>query len=67
MSTVIKGGTIVTADLSFSSDVLVENGKISNTRTFGDGYSYLAFILVLVMECKITSHTATMRTHRKSA
>ena len=30
MSTVIKGGTIVTADLSFSSDVLVENGKISS-------------------------------------
>ena len=30
MSTVIKGGTIITADLSFSSDVLVENGKISS-------------------------------------
>ena len=33
MSTVIKGGTIVTADLSFSSDVLVENGKISLTNS----------------------------------
>ncbi len=28
MSTVIKGGTIVTADLSYTADVLVEGGKI---------------------------------------
>ena len=27
-STVIKGGTIVTADLSYEGDVLVEGGKI---------------------------------------
>lgn len=30
MSTVIKGGTIVTSDLTYKSDVLVENGKISS-------------------------------------
>ena len=29
MSTVIKGGTIVTSDLTYKSDILVENGKIS--------------------------------------
>ena len=28
MSTVIKAGTIVTSDLTYKSDVLVENGKI---------------------------------------
>ena len=28
MSTVIKGGTIVTADLTYEADVLIENGKI---------------------------------------
>jgi dihydropyrimidinase len=28
MSTVIKGGTIVTADLTYKSDVLVEDGQI---------------------------------------
>ena len=30
MSTVIKAGTIVTSDLTYKSDVLVENGKISS-------------------------------------
>ena len=30
MSTVIKGGTIVTSDLTFQSDVLIENGKIAS-------------------------------------
>jgi dihydropyrimidinase len=29
MSTVIKGGTVVTADLTYEADVLVENGKIA--------------------------------------
>ena len=29
MSTVIKGGTVVTADLTYEADVLVENGKIT--------------------------------------
>ena len=29
MSTVIKGGTIVTSDLTFQSDVLIEKGKLS--------------------------------------
>ena len=29
MSTVIKGGTVVTADLTYSADVLVEGGKIT--------------------------------------
>jgi dihydropyrimidinase len=29
MSTVIKGGTVVTADLSYEADVLVENGVIT--------------------------------------
>ncbi|WP_085899193.1 dihydropyrimidinase [Kiloniella majae] len=29
MSTVIKGGTVVTADLSYEADVLVEGGKIT--------------------------------------
>ena len=28
MSTVIKGGTIVTADLTYKADVKVEGGKI---------------------------------------
>ena len=28
MSTVIKGGTVVTADLSYEADVLVEGGQI---------------------------------------
>ena len=30
MSTVIKGGTIVTSDLTFQSDVLIEKGKITS-------------------------------------
>ena len=30
MSTVIKGGTIVTSDLTFQSDVLIEKGKIAS-------------------------------------
>ena len=29
MSTVIKDGTIVTADRTYKADVLVENGKIT--------------------------------------
>ena len=29
MSTVIKGGTIVTADLTYAADVLIEGGKIA--------------------------------------
>ena len=29
MSTVIKGGTVVTADLSYAADVLVEDGRIA--------------------------------------
>ncbi len=29
MTTVIKGGTIVTADLTYEADVLIENGKIA--------------------------------------
>ena len=28
MATVIKGGTIVTADLSYQADVLIDGGKI---------------------------------------
>ncbi len=35
MSTVIKGGTIVTADRTYKSDVLVDGGKIMKlARTF---------------------------------
>ncbi|VAV88548.1 Dihydropyrimidinase @ D-hydantoinase, partial [hydrothermal vent metagenome] len=30
MSTVIKNGTIVTADRTYKSDVLIENGKITD-------------------------------------
>jgi len=33
MSTVIKGGTVVNADRSFSADVLVENGTITGVGT----------------------------------
>lgn len=29
MSTVIKSGTIVTADLTYEADVLIENGRIA--------------------------------------
>ncbi|MFW5678540.1 MAG: dihydropyrimidinase, partial [Rhodosalinus sp.] len=29
MSTVIKGGTVVTADLTYTADVLIENGVIT--------------------------------------
>jgi len=29
MSTVIKGGTVVNADRSFTADVLIENGTIT--------------------------------------
>ena len=29
MSTVIRGGTIVTADLSYQADVLIEGGRIA--------------------------------------
>ena len=32
MSTVIRNGTIVTADLSYSADVLVDNGVITDIR-----------------------------------
>src|SRR5512142_804711 len=39
MSTVIKGGTIVTADLTYAADVRIEDGKIteSGPRLMGDG------------------------------
>ena len=33
MSTVIKNGTIVTADLSYEADVLIENGVVSEIGT----------------------------------
>ena len=36
MSTVIKDGTIVTADRTYKADVLVENGKITK---IGEGLS----------------------------
>ena len=36
MSTVIKNGTIVTADLTYKADVLIEGGKIS---AIGEGLS----------------------------
>ena len=36
MSTVIKNGTIVTADLTYKADVLIEDGRISQ---IGDGLS----------------------------
>ena len=36
MSTVIRNGTIVTADLSYSADVLVDNGVITD---IGDNLS----------------------------
>ena len=29
MSMVIRGGTIVTADLTYKSDILIEDGKIA--------------------------------------
>ncbi len=31
MSTVIKGGTIVTADLTYKADVKVEGGRVSKS------------------------------------
>ncbi len=32
MTTVIKNGTIVTADLTYKADVLIEDGKIAADR-----------------------------------
>ena len=36
MSTVIRNGTVVTADLSYSADILVDNGVITD---IGDNLS----------------------------
>lgn len=57
MSTVIKGGTIVTADLSYTADVLIENGKISSIGENLSGDKSLDASGCYVMPGGIDPHT----------
>src|SRR6056297_3463011 len=57
MSTVIKGGTVVTADLSYEADVLVENGMITEIGKDLKGYEVLDATGCYVMPGGIDPHT----------
>ena len=57
MSTVIKGGTIVTADLTYVADVLVENGRIAQIGTGLSGDEVLDATGCYVMPGGIDPHT----------
>ncbi len=57
MSTVIKGGTIVTADLTYVSDVLVENGVITQIGPNLSGDEVLDASGCYVMPGGIDPHT----------
>ena len=43
MSTVIRNGTVVTADLSYSADVLVDNGVITDIGSNLSGNTCLLY------------------------
>jgi len=57
MSTVIKGGTVVTADLSYKADVLVEGGKITDIGENLSGGETLDATGCYVMPGGIDPHT----------
>jgi dihydropyrimidinase len=57
MSTVIKGGTVVTADRSYSADVLIENGRISAIGENLAGDESLDAVGCYVMPGGIDPHT----------
>ncbi|GLK63096.1 dihydropyrimidinase [Paracoccus kondratievae] len=57
MSTVIKGGTIVTADLSYSADVLIEGGRIVQIGVGLTGDTVLDATGCYVMPGGIDPHT----------
>ena len=57
MSTVIKNGTIVTADRTYKSDVLIENGKIVSIGTNLSGSDELDATGCYVMPGGIDPHT----------
>ena len=57
MSTVIKGGTVVTADLSYEADVLVENGMITEIGPDLKGDTVLDATGCYVMPGGIDPHT----------
>ncbi len=57
MSTVIKGGTIVTSDLTFQSDVLIEKGKIASIGTNLSGDKILDAKGCYIMPGGIDPHT----------
>ena len=57
MSTVIKGGTVVNADRSFSADVLIENGTITGVGSNLSGDTTLDASGCYVMPGGIDPHT----------
>lgn len=57
MSTVIKGGTIVTADLSYQADVLIEDGRIAAIGTGLAGDRVLDASGCYIMPGGIDPHT----------
>jgi len=57
MSTVIKGGTVVTADLTYQADILVENGKIAEIGPNLSGDTVLDASGCYVMPGGIDPHT----------
>ncbi|MCU4653783.1 dihydropyrimidinase [Roseibacterium sp. SDUM158016] len=57
MSTVIKGGTVVTADLSYEADVLVENGVITEIGPGLKGDTVLDATGCYIMPGGIDPHT----------
>ena len=57
MSTVIKGGTIVTADLSYEADVLIEDGRIAAIGPGLSGDTVLDASGCLIMPGGIDPHT----------
>ncbi|MEO0912193.1 MAG: dihydropyrimidinase, partial [Pseudomonadota bacterium] len=57
MSTVIKGGTVVTADLTYAADVLVEGGKIVEIGAGLSGDTVLDATGCYVMPGGIDPHT----------
>ncbi|SMO48803.1 dihydropyrimidinase [Paracoccus laeviglucosivorans] len=57
MSTVIKGGTIVTADLSYPADVLIEDGRIAAIGQGLSGDKVLDATGCLIMPGGIDPHT----------
>jgi dihydropyrimidinase len=57
MSTVIKGGTVVTADLSYAADVLVEGGRITEIGPDLKGDTVLDATGCYVMPGGIDPHT----------